>query len=365
MKPINKYSNYINKNKNKNKNKSIKKTKIISYLLFLIKIITIFLFPISTNSLSNNLKSTVLTLTNSKTDSKHLKFNKNLNQNQNFNLNALNFSYQKPFLSKEDFIITKINSKFHKISTESIYFDEKNSCLYETGIMKDVNILLKKNYLNNKVIKAIPLPIENNNINFNGNNIGKRNLLNININIPKGFAKCGTNFYQFSGFGNKILRFSYPNLDILNPINIDYNMKNGEGLAELSDDFLIASNGTEFIFILDCKNELNVIKSFSVKNLNNEPLYGIKEMVYVGEYIYLLRENDNRIYKISLTTRKVLKIYNMLNLINFELKTKSLNKIEINKFSSVNLSGIGYDRKKKIFILTGKNWGHYYEVDLK
>ena len=53
-----------------------------------------------------------------------------------------------------------------------------------------------------------------------------------------------------------------------------------------------------------------------------------------------------------------------LNLLNFELKTNSLTVNEINK-GFANLSGIGYDKNRKGFLLTGRNWGHYYEVDLK
>ena len=318
--------------------KLIKKSinKILPYLIFSI-LITL---PISTISLTLNTSmgtGTGTTLTTGTGTNIQLK-----NKSKNLNLNALNLQFAKAFLSTEDFQITKIYPKQQKINTESIFFDEKTSSIYETGKMQNVNIILKKNYPTNKVEKAVPLG---------------------NYNI-KGFAKCGTNFYQFSGLQNKILRFTYPNLDFLTPINIDYYIKNGEGLAELSEDFLIASNGTDMIFVLDCKNDLNVIKSFSVRNLDDEPLLGIKEMVVVGEYVYLLRENDNRIFKISPATGKVVKFYNLGNLLNFELKTNSLTVNEINK-GFANLSGIGYDKNRKGFLLTGRNWGHYYEVDLK
>jgi len=256
-------------------------------------------------------------------------------------MSTLNLSLQKAFLSTEDINITNIYPKLHKISTESIFFDEKNQQIYETGIMKTTNIILKKNYPTNKVLKALPLGAYN----------------------VKGLAKCGTNFYQFAGIKNKILRFTYPNLDFLTPINMDFDLKNGEGLATLSEDFLIASNGTDEIFILDCKNDLNVIKTFSVKNTNEEPLLGIKDMVVVGEFIYAIRGNDNRIFKINPATGMVVKFYNMGNLINFELKTNSLSVNDVSKGAI--LSGIGYDKIKKMFIITGKNWGHYYEVDLK
>lgn len=304
-------------------NKINKINQILPYLLF-----TILISQSLVNSLT--LKS-----------NSQFNTNANLNMNLKMNMNTLNMSMQKALLSTEDFQISKIFPKQHKISTEGIFFDEKNSQIYETGAMKNINIILKKSYPGNKVQKALPLGAYN----------------------VKGLAKCGNFMYQFSGIQNKILKFSYPNLDLLNMVNIDYELQNGQGLAELSEDFLIASNGTDMIYVLDCKNDLSIIKSFSVKNFEEEPLLGIKDMVVVGEYIYANKENDNRIIKISPATGKVLKFYNLTNLVNFELKTKSLTANEVNK--GANLNGIAYDKSKKMFILTGKNWGHYYEVDLK
>lgn len=351
--------------------------KIINYeikkhfnKLFSLILISILLFPIIINSLSLKLKSTVKTNTSTNTNAKtntntnlksatssststntntktSTKTNTNtekfFNRNRNtFNTN-LSIQLQKTFLSTENFQIMQIIPKKHKISTEGIFFDEKNSDIYEAGVMKNTNILLKKNYPSNKVSKALPL---------------------VGYNVS-GIAKCGQNIlHQFSGIKNKILRFSYPNLEILPTISIDFAMKNGKGLAELSEDFLIASNGTNIIYVLDCKNELNVIKLLYVRGLHNEPLSGINDMTVVGEFIYATKENDNRIFKINPADGKVVKFYNMMNLINYELKTKSLNSMEI-RGGKANLSGISYDKKKKLFIITGKNWGHYYEVDLK
>jgi glutamine cyclotransferase len=347
-----------NKNKNPIQNKINKINKFLPYILSTILFI-LAIFPISINSLSLSLKTQTQFNSNSKSNLK--------SQNLNQNLNALNLSFQKAFLSTEDFQVTNIYPKQQIINSESIFFDEKNSSIYETGKIKNINILLKKNYPTNKLEKAIPLG--NGNLNLNKSKNSNRNLnFNKNNNFEvKGMAKSGNILYQFSGIHNKILRFTYPNLDFLTPIDIDSDIKSGEGLAELSEDFLIASNGTDMVFILDCKNDLNVINSFSVKNSNNQPLFGIKNMVVVGEFIYLTRENDKRIFKISPATGKILKVYNMLNLLNFELKTNSISLI-INKSDkgfNFSLNGIAYDKKKKVFILTGKNWGHYYEVDLK
>lgn len=258
----------------------------------------------------------------------------------NSNLHTQNLALQKALLSQEDIQILNIYSKFHKINTESIFFDSQNN-IYESGKINNINILLKKSYPNNTVLKTIPLG-----------------------NFPvKGIAKCNNIFYQLTGLNRKIFRYTFPNLDILTPISSDPEIGQVEGLAQLSDDFLVASNGTNKIFVLDCRNELNILKTINVEEFNGEEIYGLKDLVVVGEFIYAVKVNDNRVIKINPKTGKIAKFYNMINLIDYELKTKSLNNKEISQGAT--LSGITYDNKNKVFIITGKNWGHYYEVNLK
>lgn len=255
-------------------------------------------------------------------------------------LQTLNLALQKALLSKEDFQVSNIYAKFHKINTESLYIDSQNS-IYESGKINDINILLKKNYPSNNIQKTIPLG-----------------------NFPvKGIAKCNNVFYQLTGIDRKILRYTFPSLDILTPITADSEIGKGEGLAQLSDEFLIASNGSNKIFVLDCRNDLNILKVINVEDAYGEEFHGIKDLVAVGEFVYAVKANDNRVVKINPKTGKIVKYYNMMNLIDFELKTKSLNSKDISQGSA--LSGIAYDQNRKMFVITGKNWGHYYEVELK
>jgi glutamine cyclotransferase len=149
----------------------------------------------------------------------------------------------------------------------------------------------------------------------------------------------------------------------LTPISSYTEIGEVEGIAQLSDDFLVASNGSNKIFVLDCRNELNILKVINVEDFNEDEIHGLKDLVVVGEYIFAIKANNNRVIKINPKTGKVVRFYNMMNLIDFELKTNSLNNKDISQGAS--LSGITYDFNKKVFIITGKNWGHYYEVNLK
>ena len=253
---------------------------------------------------------------------------------------SLNYALQKALLSTDDTQIINVYNKYHKINTEGLFID--GNIIYESGLLNNQNILIKKEYPSNKLIKGIPLG-----------------------NFPvKGIAKCSNKFYQLTGVNKKILSYTYPELNIINNIQADEDLGTGEGLARLSEDFLIASNGTSDLSVLDCKNDLSVIKTISVVDENDEYIGGIKDIVVVGEFIYANKNNDYRIFKINPETGKVLKKYNMKNLIDFEFKSKSINSKDLLNNGSM-LNGITYDYNKKLFILTGKNWGHYYEVDLK
>ena len=152
-------------------------------------------------------------------------------------------------------------------------------------------------------------------------------------------------------------------MNILTPINLDIEIGNGEDIANLNNETLIGTDGTNKLHILDCENDLSVIKSIQIIDEGENPMDGLQDLVVVGEYVYANRKNDNRILKINPGTGKVAKYYNMDNLINYELKLKSISVKDVR--NGMILNGITYDQKRNIFIITGKNFANYYEVELK
>ncbi len=91
---------------------------------------------------------------------------------------------------------------------------------------------------------------------------------------------------------------------------------------------------------------------------NGRKVYSINELEYVVEnakpYIYANIYMERRIVKIDVEAERVVKEFDMLKMIQNE---KNL------KYDEV-INGIAYHEKTGKFLLTGKNWGNYYLVDL-
>lgn len=269
--------------------------------------------------------------------------------NQNLNLNYANemnfLNLQKALLSSDQIQVQNVIKKQPKLITHGLIFDQ--GTIYESGAIvtnqnQIQNFLIKKNYQTNQILKSIPLG------NLNG----------------RGIAKCKNFIFQLTANEKKILKYTYPNLDILAPLTIDSDMSEGaEGLAALTNEVLVATDGSNNLHILDCENDLGVIKTIPVFDSSENPMNGLEDLVVVGEFVYANRRNDNRVLKIDPKTGVVVKFYDMINLINFELKMKSLTQDDIARGNVLN--GISFDEARRFFVLTGKNWGFYYEVDLK
>lgn len=245
---------------------------------------------------------------------------------------------QKALLSNKEIQVLNIIRKSPRISTEGLFFED--GIIYESGFYKNKSFLLKKNFTSNKLLKTIPL------LTLSG----------------KGIAKCGNNFYQLTGKEKKVLKYSYPNLELISTFALDNDMKQGEGLTNLGQDTLIATDGTNNIHIISCQFDLNVINSLPVYDQQGKPMNGLLDITVVGDYLYANRDRDYRILKIDPRDGKVVKTYDLMNLINYELKMKSITRDDIASGSILN--GITYDKNRKLFILTGRNWAFYYEVKL-
>ena len=225
--------------------------------------------------------------------------------------------------------------------TQGIFFDRDGNLIESGGLYKQ-SVLVKMEYPSLRVIKKIKLSKKY---------------------FGEGVAKCGDKIYQLTWNERKILRYSYPDMEILSgDIEMDPQIKSGWGLASISDENLIATDGTNNIYVLDCLNNLNVILTIPV-TYNNQPLDQLNAIVVVDGFIYANRYYDSHIYKINPLTKSVIKVYDFDCLVKNEIKNKSLT--HYNYLIGDVLNGIAYDGKRKIFVITGKRWGYYYEVNLK
>ena len=256
------------------------------------------------------------------------------------NSNSKNYlTIQKALLSSTEVKVLNIIKKSPRMSTEGLFYE--NGKIYESGFYRNKSFLLKKDYKTNKMIKTVPL------LSLSG----------------KGIAKCGDNFFQLTDKEKKVMKYNYPNLDLISTYPLDSDMIRGAGLSTLTKTTLVATDGSNKIYILSCQFDLNVINSIPIVDSNKEPMDGLQDITVVGDFLYANRDNDNRILKIDPRNGKVVKTFDLMNLINYEMKMKSLSRNDIATGSVLN--GITYDASRGVFILTGRNWAYYYEVQLE
>ena len=136
-------------------------------------------------------------------------------------------------------------------------------------------------------------------------------------------------------------------------------MKEGWGLTSDGKQ-LFATDGTHKIYIIDCM-DLEVKKTVAVFE-NGKPVNMLNDLAIVEEFIFANRYFDTRVFKIDLNSGVVLKTYDFDNLVKAEYNSQTLSEEQMRQGNVLN--GIMYHEKRKIFILTGKMWGNYYEIKL-
>lgn len=243
-------------------------------------------------------------------------------------------------LATKDYDVITMIKRPETYYTQGIFFDEKHN-LIESGGLYGESVLVKMEYPSLKIITKQKLD---------------KKL------FGEGVAICGDKVFQLTYYERKILQYSYPQLQFEKFIDLDGKLHSGWGLANLSDQNLVATDGTNKLFILDCMNNLSVIQTIPVF-FNGIPLDRLNALTIVDGYIYANRYYDNRIYKINPKQGSVVKIYDFNSLVGLDIQAGTLNFSRIYKGDVLN--GIAYDSIRKVFLLTGKRWGHYYEVVLK
>jgi glutaminyl-peptide cyclotransferase len=241
-----------------------------------------------------------------------------------------------------DYEVTKIFKRNENYYTQGLFLDNRSEFLYESGGLYGESVAVKMQYPSLKIVKKINLDMKY---------------------FAEGFARCGDNVYQLTWQEGKVLKYSYPDLKYIDSLNQPLEMAEGWGLSESGNkNELIATDGSNKIFFIDCSDGLKVTKTIYVKK-GNSPINRLNALVFANNYIWSNRYFDRNIYKINPTTGEVEKSYNMSLLIDYEINKKTLSSERLN--SGDVLNGIAYDKVNKRFLLTGKKWGHYYEVSFK
>lgn len=177
----------------------------------------------------------------------------------------------------------------------------------------------------------------------------------------EGIAMCGNVLYQLTWRENDVLKYNADDLTPLGKIQLDENMKEGWGLTEFSEEILLGTDGTANIYFLKCKENLKMKKRISA-SYQGTLLDRLNDLVFVNGYIYANRYYDSFIYKINPISGIAEHRWDMRPLVRNELQ-KGVLKMDGLQNGNV-LNGIAYDKHRKVFILTGKLWGFFYEVKL-
>jgi glutamine cyclotransferase len=236
------------------------------------------------------------------------------------------------------FTVQEIYRKSQNLYTQGMFFSQSGNYLFESSGLYGSSRLVLNSFPQLSFIKSIDLPY-----NF----------------FAEGIALCRNIIYMLTWKERTVLAFSYPYMDYLGSLTMDPNIKEGWGLASYSDDFLVASDGTENLYFLDCNKSLKVVKFLPVQ-FNNYYIKNLNALEFAKGYIWANIYFDNRILKINPNTGRVETSYDMSSLVNFELSQSSLSLSSL--YQGNVLNGIAYNKSENFFLLTGKNWGYYYRV---
>jgi glutamine cyclotransferase len=174
----------------------------------------------------------------------------------------------------------------------------------------------------------------------------------------EGTTRCGNFVYQLTWQSRVILKYSYPELVLVETVPLDDQIKEGWGLTS-DGTVMYATDGTNNIYTMDC-DTLKVTKYVTVEYLGSA-LENLNALVFVDGLIYANKYFDNRIFKIDPITGSVVYAYDMSHLIDIEFRSNTLTRAALRGGDVLN--GIAYNKNKKVFVVTGKKWGFYYEVN--
>lgn len=266
----------------------------------------------------------------------------------------------KTLINNKDYEVVKIISKDESIYTQGLFFSLNSKSLFESGGLYKESVLIKYAYPSMMKKKEIKLDPK-----F----------------FAEGIAVCYSRkdnqfvLFQLTYQERVILKYSYPSMNYIDLIPIDKRLKEGWGLtSSFIPNKLLATNGSDSIFVLNCDEDLevsSVIKvAFVINNSKKEdedengehlkPLDRLNELTFANGFIYANRYFDHSIYKINPESGRVVRKYDMSQLALHEITHHKMTNERLNKGDVLN--GIAYDYTTNTFLLTGKRWSNYYLV---
>ena len=224
--------------------------------------------------------------------------------------------------------------------TQGLFFSETGDTLFESCGLYGTSSFRKYSYPSLSLLKQIILP---------------RNY------FGEGIAKCGNFIYQLTWREQQILQYQADTLHLTSYIKLP--LKEGWGMSQYNTNELLLTDGSDRIYFAKCAND-NIITIY--KNITvtlpyaNSAVNKLNDLIYAKKYIWANRYYESKIYKINPSNGKVVSIYSMEELVEHETQQKTLTQSRLN--SGYVLNGIAYHKQHDVFLITGKEWGYYYEI---
>ena len=117
---------------------------------------------------------------------------------------------------------------------------------------------------------------------------------------------------------------------------------------------MFITDGSSKVFLVD--ESFSILEEKTITK-DGKNVFNLNELEYYKGYLYANVYYDRRIMKIDFELGKVVESFDCLHLLQAEMKQNSLRQDEV-------FNGIAYHQKSGNFILTGKDWGHFYRVTL-
>ncbi|PVX52263.1 glutamine cyclotransferase [Balneicella halophila] len=171
----------------------------------------------------------------------------------------------------------------------------------------------------------------------------------------EGSTVWNNKIYHITWTSGKGFIFNPETLEQTGTFNYGKHSKEGWGLTTVDNNLVMSNGSDKLLFFLP--KAMQFYKTLTVVGDRGNQTQ-LNELEYDGTYIYANVWMTNEILAISPKTGRVEAIIDCSELLALEKKAQN------NPMSDV-LNGIAYQPKTKTFFLTGKNWEHIYEVELK
>ena len=202
--------------------------------------------------------------------------------------------------------------------TQGLFFDSDSTIIESGGLYKE-SVLVRMDYPSMNVLKKIKLD-------------GKY--------FAEGTTKCGNHVFQLTWQSGVILKYTYPELELVSTLPLDSQIKEGWGLTT-DGSIMYATDGSNNIYFIDC-DSLKVTKKISIDYEGIQLVY-LNALAFVDGLIYANKYFDNRIFKINPIDGTVIQAYDMSHLIDLEFRSKTLTRSRL--MTGDVLNGIAYNPK--------------------